>query len=505
MSGGLRRILGGARLRGWLWWGAGLLLTGYVFLAASLIIYRHPHRVDLTEEEVNTLSPETLNRLALLKDDVRVVLPLLVQQDDPLAEMRKTILLRGLALLDEYTARQPRIQLEAALNVFLERDLEAWNRICDRYQLPRSHTLYNRFIFLTSGGELRMTVDPEDLAVFDRPQGRFDRAKPQIRKFRGEAAFTAVLTRIIRREKKKVYAVEDHGESQSLDPQAEGLSSFREELEVNGCEVVPLRLRDEPRVPAGCDLLVMAGPEAAVGVAERQKLNDYLLSGGRLLVALGRAETGLESLIESFHIRAEKGQVLQRRRVGEVARWDPIVVAQDFNPLHPVTEQFRRGFFAVRFLNARALEITSEGGLSGEYLLLSPRNPESFLDRDRNRERDESEPIRPWKLAGAVWRPAPSRPPPGYQHVDVRILALGDVTPLQNRSLGLSSHREFLLNGVSWLLGREEQVAAGSVAWTERRLKSDPGIERFLFWVPVFLFPGIALCFGAFVFFLRRS
>ena len=42
-------------------------------------------------------------------------------------------------------------------------------------------------------------------------------------------------------------------------------------------------------------------------------------------------------------------------------------------------------------------------------------------------------------------------------------------------------------------------------AWAERMLKSSPGVQRFLFWVPIFLLPGVFLCMGAFVYYLRRA
>ena len=65
-SSRLRRIILGA---------VGYFLLAYLFLLVIFIIYRHPYRIDFTRERQNTLSRETLNRLALLKENVRVLIP----------------------------------------------------------------------------------------------------------------------------------------------------------------------------------------------------------------------------------------------------------------------------------------------------------------------------------------------------------------------------------------------------------------------------------------------
>jgi hypothetical protein len=501
------RFTGGwRRFQALLWTAAGASLLLYLTTLAVLIIYRHPRRIDFTREQENSLSAETLSRLQLLKEDVRVIFPLFIQKDNPLHEIQARILLRARALLKEYMVRQPRIQLEAELDLRREADAESWRSICDRYNL--SSNLANRFIFVAgepAQGQLRQSVSADDLAIYDKPLSTHDPAPAQIHKFRAEGAFTTALSRIIWRERKRVYAVEDQGEPGLLDQAGLGLSSFRKELEVNGFDPLPLRLHEEPRVPGNCDLLLVLAPQSGLSIEDRGKINDYLLAGGRLLVAFGPNETGLEALLDSWNVRAQTGRVLQKRTVGPRSVWDPNFLARDFNVSHPISDQFRPGAFGVLFTGARALELRVTDDLHGEFLLRTPESPPSFLDRDRNGRLDPGEKAGQIVVAGAVWRPRPARPPPDYHHLETRIVALGDVTPLTNQRFRDFSHRDFLLNSVSWLLGREEQVVAGSSAWTQRRLRWDPEIERFLFWVPICLFPGIVVSLGGFIYFLRRS
>ena len=67
------------------------------------------------------------------------------------------------------------------------------------------------------------------------------------------------------------------------------------------------------------------------------------------------------------------------------------------------------------------------------------------------------------------------------------------------------SHRDFFLNAVAWLTGREERTSLGGQEWTRRTLDMSEDFRRYLRWVPTLVFPGIFLFFGAFVYYLRRA
>ncbi|MGH9362238.1 MAG: hypothetical protein ACRD2T_09995, partial [Thermoanaerobaculia bacterium] len=229
----------GRRALGLLWTALGGFLLAYLFLVVLLIIYRHPVRLDFTQTEENTLSAETRNRLGLLIERVRVVFPFVLQEENPLHEIQGHILHRARKLLDEYLALQPRLSIEAELNLGLYAHAERWKLICERYRLSPGQ--FNCFIFLAGEGEeaLRQVVTPDDLAAYDRPKGRHDPAPPQVREFRAEKAFTAALTRLIQREKRRIYALEDHREAQAADAGPQGLGSLKRELETLGSEVLP--------------------------------------------------------------------------------------------------------------------------------------------------------------------------------------------------------------------------------------------------------------------------
>jgi hypothetical protein len=502
MSAGPTAGRRGPRLPPALWTIAGSLLVSYILLLLVAIIYRHPKRFDFTAERENTLSKETLSRLALLNQEVQVVFPYIFQIGSPLDDMKKQILARSRLLLDEYINRQPRIRLEAILNVALTTDAEAWKLLCDKYDLAPS--LVNRFIFISADGKTRVGVSPEDLADYDKVTD--PREKGQVHEFRAQQAFTAAITSIIYREKKRAYLVTDLRGPSVEDRGLRGLSVFREKMDVSGLALHPLAIHTESAVPADCDLLIIASPESRLEAEDRRKINDYLVNGGRLLATLGPADSGLEELLDLWGVRVVNGLLYQRQFEGPRADWKPTFrMVGGFNPRHAITSPFSQGAFEVLVSNARTLELRDTGGLHGEHLLRTGDDPPTIVDQNRNGRQDDQDPVGPKVVAAAVWRPKPARPLPDARFIDTRLVVIGETAPLLNQQFGQYTHREFLQNCVSWLVGREEQVAGESSAWTERRIKSSPGIERFLFWVPICLFPGITICFGTFIYFLRRS
>ena len=171
--------------------GVGYFLLAWVLMVVVLIIYRHPHRVDFTRERLHTLSPETLDRLerlGRLPEEVRVIYPTFFQRQNPLHGIQAQVLRRARFLLTEYMVAQPRLRMEAEINLDSPTDSERWVALCEKYKLLP--TQVNRFIFILGDGELRYSITPDNLALYDRPKGPHDPTPPQILEFRGQAAFT---------------------------------------------------------------------------------------------------------------------------------------------------------------------------------------------------------------------------------------------------------------------------------------------------------------------------
>ena len=100
-------------------------------------------------------------------------------------------------------------------------------------------------------------------------------------------------------------------------------------------------------------------------------------------------------------------------------------------------------------------------------------------------------------------------PPEGWVEMKTRIVVFGASNVLGDEQRGGFrdlSHRELVMNTVNWLVDREELIVAEGAGEIERRLNvSDPSLRNFLFFSSVVIFPGVFLCLGVFMYFLRRA
>jgi hypothetical protein len=322
------------------------------------------------------------------------------------------------------------------------------------------------------------------------------------------------IWRLVKRDKRPVYFTQDHGEL-PLRPEggqrASGaLHAVSRELLTHGMEARPLALSIARSIPEDARALVIAGPSGRFSAEEIDLLRRYLNGGGRLLVALGPAPTGIEDLLADWAVKVKKERI--RGYVGTyglqtATDWIP---ARKFDPGHPITVPFREApGFEVQMYAPRALDpgdlgkgrdsrpilrVESVGKTEAYYLVnedggVVDRRPGTF------------------PVAIAVEQFVPERPPPGFGRVDFRLLVLGSADILDDERFVLVSNRDFFLDGMLWLLGEEKEASAGGSPLARSVLPGarDPARRSFLLWVPIVILPGVFLALGAFVHFLRRA
>lgn len=481
-------------------------LTIYILVVMAIILFFYPRRIDLTVDREHTLSEATRKRLELVEDPVRVVIPIFFQEESELSRIQKDIFVKARTLLDQYLVTQPRIRIEHELNLLSHADSVTWQELQQQHDLTASQI--NSFIFITGpDGEYRQVVTLDDLAIYDRPKSRTDPVPAKIHRFLGEEAFTTALTRLIRKDQKKIYFSSGHGEIPLGETTDRGLSYFHQDLLATGYEVARHSLQEDGAIPPDCDLYILASPSRTLDAVAREHLNDYLLEDGRLLVTLSPVETELEKLLAEWGVTVEPGRALQRRTLGQYSYWSPVVSLRTGNVEHPITRDFRRSEFYVEGHHLRPLTAAlRKDDFSGEWLYRSALEPKTFIDGNRNGSLDPGE--MQGQVIGAVTvsKPIPDNPPPGYEVQRTRLVVMGDGSPLTNAWYNKYSHRPLVQNTVRWLAGLENELAGSEGReWSERTLKWSPGIHRFLFWVPIFVIPGVVLVAGVLVFLVRRS
>ena len=289
-----------------------VVLCLYILTVFNLIVYRHPRRIDLTFERIHTLSEATKQRLELINQPIRVVVPHFFQADNPLHRIQREIFSRSRVLLNEFQVLQPRIVVTDDLNIARHDDAIKWGKLCAELDLDANQ--YNRFYFFGANDKLRQVVPADDLALYDRPTSLTDRTPPKIHKFRAEETFTNAMVRLVRGDMPTICFATEWGESKLEDDGQSGLFKLKRALQLNGYQVRELGLSRLASVPSSCDLLVIAGAIRSIDVGDRQKIHDYLVQEGRLWVALGPTETGIEGLHSEWGLNVVPGQILQKQQ-----------------------------------------------------------------------------------------------------------------------------------------------------------------------------------------------
>ena len=502
-------------------------LVLYILFVVNGIAFRHPGRLDLTEEKTQSLSDETRKVLGLVKEEIRVVLPWYVQKNNGKQAAHVKALNRAHELLQIYTAEQPLIRVSEIVNVPVE--ASRWQAVCKEYDLFA--TQFNRLIFC-SGKEsgFRQTVMPRDVATF--ADNSLSPAEPlQITSFHAEKAITEAINRLLRQQRFNCYFTQGHGEFQ-----LEGVSSleaFKHDLDASGFKVRSLHPDRLHQVPEDCELLVIASPQTAFSQGELDAVETYLSSGGKggkggkLLVALGPRRSGLESVVEKWGVEVLAGKVRSKITQREDFRDRGLVISRSASAVHPVTALLlagtgrRKADFGVGMIEPRPLKIVgSPYRLSSEALLSTGGDIKTaeiseryyLVDGISSGSGVSAEARSNFKVAVATQQEKLERPPQDWQPLDTRVIVLGSGSLLEDnyRQGGgflNGNHRDFVMNCVHWLVDREELVSGGGSNPPERKigLANNPSLERFLFVTSVLVFPGVFLLLGAFVYFFRRS
>lgn len=102
-----------------------------------------------------------------------------------------------------------------------------------------------------------------------------------------ENAFTSAISYVTRETYTTAYFVLGHNEYSYLD----GYITARDVMELNGYNVSTFDMRADMTIPEDADILLMINPTIDLLEEEIKLLENYMKNGGRLMIALGSAET----------------------------------------------------------------------------------------------------------------------------------------------------------------------------------------------------------------------
>jgi ABC-type uncharacterized transport system involved in gliding motility auxiliary subunit len=494
-------------------WGAGVLLVAALIGLLNYFGMKYYARFDWTGSRLYSLSEKTLGVLDGLDRDIAVAVFLQPGSNvyDPTRE-----------LLERYAARTPRVRLRF---VDPERNLVEAQRLVDQYRLSGLD------VVVFEAGDERRVVDTSSLADWDY-SGLQMGAQPTMTAFKGEEAFTGAILELVEARKPRVLFTTGHGERGLDDVESSGLSKVRELLGAENLDLGSWSSLGQPEVPAGTDLVVVAGPRTALLAPELAALGRYLDGGGRLLALLdpeladrgGLVPTGLEEFLAARGVQVGADIVVDPSSTLPFFGAETIFVRA--SGAHAIVRSLEQAEYPVIVALARSVRPAADvpEELSAQPLLET--SAEGWAESDLARlsavargDTDLPGPV-PVAVAVSAREPGgeiggedelPGEPEPaGEKAADAdagpkwRLVVVGDSDFATNAQLATAGNPTLLANAFNWLLERQKLLGIGPKKPEQVRLTLTPGQLSAITWISLAGLPGLALVAGVAVWFRRR-
>jgi ABC-type uncharacterized transport system involved in gliding motility auxiliary subunit len=479
----------------WLWW--GLLVAGVVLVLASAVVhlgdfrlalgrrtaryglntaimvvlllcviglveamsYRHNARLDLTENRRHSLSPQTIEVLKALKQDVNAIA--------------------------FYRSDQPGKRV--AEDLFKQYARYGGSRFSWRVVDPDREPGMARRYAVESYGTIVLETKDRSEKVTDAE----------------EEKLTNGLVKLTREGKRVVYVLQGHGERELGNTDRPGFSEAKAAMERSNYEVKPLVLARQDKVPADAAVLVLPGPRTELLPPELDALDKYLGGHGKLLAMLdpaimgGVQVEGLKRLLARYGFELGDNLIIELNPLGRLFGIGPEVPIVQQYESHPITRDLAG--ISTLFPIARSVGNAKAPPTGISVQPLARTSPESWGETDRA------------SLQAGQVKPDPADPkgPLGVAAVatreKARLVVVGTSNLAANQFINLQGNRDFFLNTVSWLAEQEDLISIRPRDSKQSPIFLTSQQAQMVFLVPVVVVPGLVLVGGVLTFLRRRA
>jgi ABC-type uncharacterized transport system involved in gliding motility auxiliary subunit len=471
---------------------AAVLLTAALLLIVNYLGWKYHHRFDWTSSRLYTLSEKSEAVVRKLDKDVEFVV-FVPSQNELYAPIQE--------LLSRYSAASRHIRV---------RLVDAAKNPVEAQQLIKEYGVSSAGVVVVSGKDRRV-IDVADLADFDYSGMQFGQA-PQMTGFKGEQLFTGSILQLSEGRKPKVLFTTGHAERSLDDRDVHGLSSIQEILGPDNFQLEEWASLGKSAVPAGTDLVVIAGPTNAFLKPELDALTAYLNGGGRLLVLVdptlsqaaggGLIATGLNEWLAGYGVKLGEDIVVDPSNALPTYSAQ-VFFTNDYGD-HPLTKPLSQGHLPVLLNLSRSVGkgTAAPGSQVTELMRTSAAGwGETDLAHLEKVGKDDKDVAGPVPLGVAVERPAGSEA--GAKKM--RMVVFGDSDFATNQLVqGNPANAVLLANSLNWLAEREALLAIPSKKAEQVHLNLTRQQLLSLAGLVCVVLPGLAVSLGALVFVRRR-
>jgi ABC-type uncharacterized transport system involved in gliding motility auxiliary subunit len=429
-----------------------------ILVVVNVLVNNNSPRWDLTEDQQNTLAPETLNVIASLKSPVK-------------AEAYFRVSTPSTAAAD-----------------LLEKIKQAANGKFD-YEFidPDANPVRANNAKITADGTIVLVQDNRSEQV----------------SFAGESEIVNGMVRLDNPGQRTVYFLSGHGE---YDPEGSGDRSYaavKQLLTDKNYTVKTLSLIADPQIPADALALVIAGPTKILAQEETTLIQSYLDQGGSLVLLSEPpvvTEFGDQSDPLAGYLQANWDILLGNDLVYTPTNNPPYVASSAAYGKHPITNKMQTD--AVVLPTARSIQLlqSSSPDITLSPLVLTSQNSwaetsTAELSSNQVAFQQDQDFAGPVPVAVAAENAANRS----------RVVVVGDSDFAGDTIISQYGNRLFIINVIDWAAGQDDLINLTSRQATQRILIIGDQIALGLLLLgTIIVLPGAVVVGGIVVWLKRR-
>jgi gliding motility-associatede transport system auxiliary component len=337
-----------------------------------------------------------------------------------------------------------------------------------------------------------------------------------------EQDITNALVKITRDSQKTVCFVSGEGERDIDDSADGGFSGAKSALAKSQYQTKKFVLLQEGKVPEGCSVVVVPGPQKDLLPPAINVLREYVKGGGKLLVLiepeLKESFPNLQALLAEWNLETAKDVVLDVSLQSQLSGTGPLTPLAAQYPYHEITRDFR---LATAFHTARSVKAGSATtpGLHAQNLVetseaswaesdLSLKDPVQ-LDAGKDQKGPVSlGAVATLEVGAGAPPPAPSPAPdpgaPPEKKPEARVVAYGDSDWATNAFLGFPGNQDLFVNSVAWLAQDVDLISIRAREPDDQRLFLTKEQQQNVFVLSLLFIPGAFVILGILAWWRRR-
>ncbi len=383
-----------------------------ILALANWIIARHPKKYDTTKNKQFSLSPLTVN---VLKD------------------LKKTVTLT--AFYRETQDEGERLQMKERMDLYKANTKLLEVKLVDPIKDPLTREKYGittpRTTVFESGNQ-RTTISTME-----------------------EEDITNAILKVSTDKQITIYFMQGHGEPLITNGEDAGFSSIVDLLKKRNYEVKELKnFMAKPEIPADCTILVVTAPRVALLDSEIKAIQDYLASGGRvILLDTPQSDPSFEKILSGYPVHMEDDVVLDNQyyypAIGPQA---PLALPKQGTS---VTKEFNYEMF---FPISRSITSSAESG-GATVTPFAESSESSWGETDKQKGLfeegiDKKGPL----ILGLLYSKTVEKKEGKAGSGETRMALFGGLSFLQNGFVGLGANHLIFLNCVAWLTEQESLI-----------------------------------------------